>query len=87
MCLGVVKSEEIEILVNRLKSYDTFKISVFLIKLCHLPFLGGILVFLTLHLGLTSMRATASYSYEVLVAATFQFYAADPDGVSAIVGF
>ena len=67
MCLGVVKSEEIEILVNRLKSYDTFKISVFLIKLCHLPFLGGILVFLTLHLGLTSMRATASYSYQGLV--------------------
>ena len=29
----------------------------------------GIIVFLTHHLGLTSMRATASYSYEGLVAA------------------
>ena len=36
---------------------------------CHLPFLAGILFFLTLHLGLTSMRATASRSYEGLVAA------------------
>ena len=36
---------------------------------CHLPFLAGILVFSTLDLGLTSMRATAFYSYEGLVAA------------------
>ena len=42
-----------------------FKIILFY----HLPFLVGILAFLTLHLGLTSMRATASYSYEGLVAA------------------
>ena len=35
---------------------------------CHLPFLAGILIFLTLHLGLTS-RVTATYLYEGLVAA------------------
>ena len=34
-----------------------------------IPFLAGILIFSTLHLGLTSMRATASYLYERLVAA------------------
>ena len=37
--------------------------------LCYLPFLAGILVFMTLHVGLTTMRATASYLYEGLVAA------------------
>ena len=50
--------------------------------LCHLPFLAGILIFLTLHLGLTLMKATASYSYEGLVAADIEPYAADRDGVS-----
>ena len=35
----------------------------------HLPFLVGILIFWTHHLGLTSKRATASYLYEGLVAA------------------
>ena len=51
---------------------------------CHLPFFAGILFFLTHHLGLTLMRATASYLYEGLVASPFVPYAADRDGVSTI---
>ena len=35
-------------------------------------------------MGLTSMRATASYSYEGLVAAAIEPFAADHDGVSGI---
>ena len=64
--------------------FNRFACAVFL---CHFPFLAGILIFLTLHLGLTSMRATAYYSYEGLVAAAIDPYAAYPDGVSAIVEF
>ena len=45
-----------------------------LLLLCHLPFLVGILLFLTLHLDLTSMSATASYSYEGFVAAANEPY-------------
>ena len=41
---------------------------------CHLPFLAGILIFLTLHLGLTLMKATASYSYEGLMLQTEMGY-------------
>ena len=52
--------------------------------LCHLPFLVVILAFLTLHLGLTLKRATASYLYEGLVTAAIEPYAADRDRVSAI---
>ena len=50
-------------------------------KFCHLPYLVGILDFSTLHLGLTSMRATASYSYEGLLALAIW----TGTGVSAIV--
>ena len=48
--------------------------------LCYLPFLAGILAFSTLHLDLTSVRATASYSYEGLVAMAIEPYVADCDG-------
>ena len=58
-----------------------FKIILFY----HLPFLVGILAFLTLHLGLTSMRATASYSYEGLVVAAIEPYAADRDKLSVSI--
>ena len=53
------------------KKIDWNKIewNIFLIFLCYIPFLAGLLVFLILHLGLTSMRVTAYYSYEELVAA------------------
>ena len=39
----------------------------FYFLLCHLSFLAGILVFWTLHLGLTLMRPAASYLYEGLI--------------------
>ena len=41
------------------------------IFLCHLPFLAGILIFSTHHLGLTLLRASASYSYESHVATAY----------------
>ena len=47
-------------------------------------FRAVILIFSTPHLGLTLMRATASYLYEGLVASPFVPYAADRDGVSTI---
>ena len=52
--------------------------------ICHLPFLVDILAFSILHLGLTLMRVTASYSYEGLLVVAIDPYAADHDGVSAI---
>ena len=55
-----------------------------LFLLCHLPFLADILIFLTLHLVLTSIRATSSYLYEELVATAIKPYAAVRDWVSAI---
>ena len=44
-------------------------LSIFTTFFCHLPFLAGIVVVSTHNLGLTSMRATASYSYDKLVVA------------------
>ena len=64
-----VKSQKCNFLKNirwsKIGNYLTHSLFLF----CHLPFLAGILVFSTLHLGLTSMRATASYLYEGLAAA------------------
>ena len=57
-------------------------ISIFLF--CHLPFFTGTLVFLILPLDLTTMRATASYSYERLVAVAIEPYAADQMGFSQV---
>ena len=45
-----------------------------------IPFLAGILIFSTLHLGLTSMRVTAYYLYERLVVVAIEPYIADRDG-------
>ena len=47
--------------------------------LCHLPFLAGILSSQPPGLGSYSMRMTASYSHEGLVAAAIEPYAADSD--------
>ena len=54
---------------------------------CHLPFLAGILIFLTLHLDLTSARVTASCSDEVLVAVAIEPSAADPVGIFVVKSF
>ena len=51
-----------------------------LVFLCYLPFLASFLTFSTLHSDLTSVRVTASYSYEGLVAMAIEPYAADRDG-------
>ena len=48
--------------------------------LCHLPFLEGILGFRPPGLGSYSMRATASCSYEGLVAPPIEPYAVDLEG-------
>ena len=55
--------------------------AIFLNLFCHLPFLVGILIFLTLHLGLTLMRVTAFYLYEGLLAMAIEHYAAYGDRV------
>ena len=62
-----------------------FKLSGLFFLLCHPSVLAGILTFSTLHLDHTSMRATASYSFEGLVAAAIEPCAADCGRVSAIV--
>ena len=51
---------------------------------CHLPFLAGFLLFSTHHLGLTSKRATASYSYEGLVAAAINKWSSIRDVLDSV---